>query len=103
MIRYIRSKLDGALETIRAFFQESNPAGSSKRLTFIMSFLNGIAICWFSLITGAPIDSTVLSLSVTLITISSGSYLIGKKGVAKPDVIEKKSDIIKQDKVSKDG
>lgn len=85
MIKYLKNKLDGALETIRAFFQESNPAGSSKRLTFILSFLNAIGICWFSLTTGIPIDSTVMSLSVTLLTLSSGTYLIGKKGEAKKD------------------
>lgn len=86
MWKYFQTKLDRALETLRAFFQESNPAGSSKRLTFIASFFNGIAICWFALLTGVPIDSTVLSLSISLITISSGSYLIGKKDKSKSDV-----------------
>ena len=102
---YLKNKLDLCFDTLRGFFQESNPAGSSKRLIFILSFLSSIGICWFSLITGVPIDSTVMSLSISLLTISTGGYLIGKKGEAKTDVVEEKPDIsteVKQDE-SKDG
>jgi hypothetical protein len=85
MIKYLKNKLDLCFDTLRGFFQENNPAGSSKRLTFILSFLSSIGICWFSLITGMPIDSTVMSLSISVLTISTGGYLIGKKGAPTKD------------------
>ena len=93
MIKYLKNKIDLCFDTLRGFFQENNPAGSSKRLTFILSFLSSIGICWFSLITGVPIDSTVMSLSISLLTVSTGGYLIGKKGEANKTSTEPKPDV----------
>lgn len=93
MLKYIRCKLDKCFEVCLAFFAENNPLGSSKRLTILSSYFSAICVCWFSLTTGVPIDPTVLSLSISLITIATGNYLIGKKGEAKTDTTEAKPDV----------
>lgn len=94
MIKYIRGKLDRCFDTCLAFMAENNPLGSSKRLTILSSYFSAIGVCWFSLTTGVPIDPTVLSLSISLITIATGNYLIGKNGEIKNDTSETKPDVI---------
>lgn len=86
MLAIFKYYLDKCFETCLAFFQEKNPLGSSKRLTIIASYFSAIAVCWFSLTTGVPIDSSVLSLVIFLVTTSTGNYLISKKGEPKKDV-----------------
>lgn len=86
MLTFIKSYLDRIFETCLAFLAENNPLGSSKRLTILCSYFSAIAVCWFSLTTGVPIDSSVLSLVIFLVTTSTGNYLISKKGEPRKDV-----------------
>lgn len=79
MMEAIKQKLNLIFETIRAFFQEGNPAGSSKRLIAIVSFFSGIGISWASLLFGFPITDNILYLTVSIIGLSTGNYIWGSK------------------------
>lgn len=94
----VKSYFDQGFQTCLAFFKENNPAGSSKRLIAISSFFSGIGLCWASLLTGIPIDASVLSLTVTLLTLGTGNYLLAKKSETKKDAT-----VDTKDGESKDG
>ena len=84
----IKEKFNSLFDTFRAFFQEGNPAGSSKRLIAISSFFSGIGLCWASLTFGFPITDNILYLAISILSLSTGNYILGSKKKMKEDMVE---------------